>query len=129
MHEVARMRWCRVPREVRRRADDDESNVTGHGHRDHVAIDDFAELNSSVVPSGNDVRDLVAHREIELNVSMRKTVFPALPNPGVQTSVPSGCARTRPAKDYRSDAVSSNRGPSESPEFLGRAPCITAKIR
>src|SRR5262249_8437702 len=44
-----------MPRQVVRRSNDDEAQIVGHAHRDHVARDTVTETNPGVVSAGDDV--------------------------------------------------------------------------
>lgn len=66
------MRRLRASREVRGRADDDEPQVAGDRHGDHVPVDHLAESDPGIVALGDDVERLVAHEEVDRDVRMRR---------------------------------------------------------
>ena len=48
-----------VPRQIARRADDDEAKGPGQAHLHHVALDRLAEAHTRVVPLRDDVDEAV----------------------------------------------------------------------
>ena len=67
LHEVARVLRYAAPGEVGGRSHDREPQVTRQRHRDHVLVDNLAELNPGIVAVRHDV-DHRSHNQVELHV-------------------------------------------------------------
>ena len=72
VHQLARVLRLAVSCEIGRGTHDQKPKIAGYGDRNHVSIDHFAEMNAGIVAARHDVSDFIRHRDVELDVGVRR---------------------------------------------------------